>query len=218
LGTKTPKTGMLDKTMDYCVAISSPMCPVLDALERETHLRTLSPQMLSGPYQGKLLQFVSRMIRPKKVLEVGGFTGYASICLADGLDEGGTLHTIEVNDELGWIMRKHFQLAGLEDRVHLYIGDAGAVVPTLDGGFDLVFLDAGKLDYASHYALCLDKMTSGGFMLIDNVLWDGKVAGGDQKDETAVVLRAFNQMVADDPRVENILLPIRDGLMMVQKK
>jgi caffeoyl-CoA O-methyltransferase len=208
---------MQEKTLEYCAQISTDVGPVLHALERETHLRTLSPQMLSGPYQGKLLEMLSWMIRPKKILEVGSFTGYASICLAMGLQEGGHMDTIEVNDELAWIMLKHFEQAGLKERIHIHIGDAAVVIPGLEFGYDLVFLDAGKLDYSLHYELCLEKMLPGGAMLIDNVLWDGKVVSGDLKDETAVALRAFNQMVKDDPRVENILLPIRDGLMLVIK-
>lgn len=208
---------MSDKTLEYCYKLSLPVQAVLNELERETHLRTLSPQMLSGPYQGRLLQMISQMIKPKRVLELGSFTGYASICLAQGLAAGGSLHTIEVNDELEWIMRKYFERAGLSERIHIYIGDAAEWVPKLEGAFDLVFLDAGKLDYNLHYELCLEKMAVGGFMLIDNVLWDGKVAGGDNKDETAVVLRQFNQKVLEDKRVENMLLPIRDGLMLVRK-
>ena len=127
------------------------------------------------------------------------------------------LDTIEVNDELGWLIRSHLQGAGVEEKVRLHLGDAAQIIPTLEAGFDLVFLDAGKLDYAQHYELALAKTRSGGFILADNVLWDGKVAGGDEKDETARVLRDFNDFVQHDPRVENILLPIRDGIMVMRK-
>lgn len=206
-----------DKTLDYCLAHTSDANALLRELERETHLRTLSPQMLSGAYQGMLLRFVSFMIRPRRALEVGALTGYSTICMAEGLADDGLLHTIEINDELGWLIWKYVQRAGLEQKVRLHLGDAADIIPTLDAVFDLVFLDAGKLDYARHYELALAKTRAGGFLLADNVLWDGKVAGGDEKDETARALRAFNKMVQGDPRVENILLPIRDGLMLMRK-
>lgn len=207
-----------EKTFDYCLAYTSKLNPLLAELERETHLRTLSPQMLSGAYQGMLLRFISLMIRPKKVLEIGAFTGYTTICMAEGLADDGLLHTIEANDELGWLIRKYLQKAGLEEKVRLHLGDAAEIVPSLNEVFDLVFLDAGKLDYMTHYELSLAKTRSGGFLLADNVLWDGKVAGGDDKDETARVLRIFNNHVHTDTRVENILLPLRDGIMLVRKK
>lgn len=207
----------IDKTLDYCYAHTSPVDATLLAVERATHLRTLSPQMLSGPYQGMLLHFISRMVRPARALEIGTFTGYSTICIAQGMPDDGVLHTIEVNDELGWLIRSHLENAGVEHKVQLHIGDAARVIPALEGNFDLVFLDAGKLDYAQHYELALTKTRRGGFLLADNVLWDGKVAGSDEKDETARVLRDFNDFIQQDPRVENILLPVRDGLMMMRK-
>ncbi|MCC6281839.1 MAG: O-methyltransferase [Saprospiraceae bacterium] len=207
----------VDKTLDYCYAHTTPVSASLLAVERATHLRTLSPQMLSGPYQGMLLHFISQMIRPVRALEIGTFTGYTTICIAQGMPEDGILHTIEVNDELGWLIRTHLQDAGVDHKVRLHLGDAAQVIPGLEETFDLVFLDAGKLDYARHYELALAKTRSGGFLLADNVLWDGKVAGGDEKDETARVLRGFNDFVQQDPRVENILLPIRDGIMVMRK-
>ena len=207
-----------EKTLEYCAAHTSPVSKVLNLLERETHLRTLSPQMLSGPYQGTLLRLISQMVQPRRALEVGTFTGYASICIAQGLSEDGILHTIEVNDELIWLIRRFVQEAGLAHKIHLHLGDAAHIIPTLDEIFDLVFLDAGKLDYRLHYELSLQKTRPGGFILADNALWDGKVAGHDEKDATAVALRSFNQMVQEDPRVENVLLPVRDGLMVVRKK
>ena len=203
---------------DYYIAHSSPLGAVLQDLERETHLRTISPQMLSGEYQGQLLRFLSLMLRPRRVLEIGTFTGYTAICMAEGLDEEGVLHTIEANDELGWLIQKYVQRAGLEKKIILHLGDAAKVVPTLDEIFDLVFLDAGKLDYPQHYEMALAKMRTGGFLLADNVLWDGKVASGNEKDETARALRAFNDFVQEDERVENLLLPLRDGLMVVRKR
>lgn len=202
--------------LEYCIRHTSAEPDLLKALDRETNLKTLSPQMQSGAYQGTLLRFISHMIRPKRVLEIGTFSGYATLCLAQGLPEGGLLHTIEVNDEMGWIIKKHVQLAGLEHKIRLHFGDAAQIVPVLEESFDLAFLDAGKLDYQLHYELVLPKMRPGGFLLADNVLWDGKVASMDTKDETARVLRDFNDYVQQDPRVENILLPLRDGLMLMR--
>lgn len=174
--------------------------------------------MQSGSYQGVLLKFISQMINPQRILEIGTFSGYSAICLADGLSEDGVLHTIEVNDELAWLIQKYVQLSGFEDKIVLHIGDAKSIIPKLDEIFDLVFIDAGKLEYTTHFEMVLPKVRSGGFILVDNVLWDGKVAGGDQKDETAVSLRAFNDHVHQDDRVENLLLPLRDGLMLIRKK
>lgn len=209
---------MSDPTLEYCQAHTSPVSAILSELERATHLRTLSPQMLSGAYQGTLLRLLSQMIRPRRILEIGTFTGYSTICLAEGLAPDGLLHTIEANDELGGLIREYLLKADVAEKVHLHLGDAAAIIPTLAETFDLVFLDAGKLDYARHYTLALDKMRPGGFLLADNVLWDGKVALGDPQDATAQVLRDFNDMVHLDAWVENILLPVRDGVMVVRKK
>lgn len=208
----------MSDTYEYCQKHTTAPGAVLNALERETHLRTISPQMLSGPYQGQLLRFISLMLRPRRVLEIGSFTGYSTLCLVEGLTNDGLIHTIEANDELAWIIRKYVTQAGMESKVTLHLGDAAVVIPTLNETFDLVFLDAGKLDYPQHYELALAKMRPGGMLLADNVLWDGKVASGNEKDETAVALRAFNDMVQKDDRVENLLLPLRDGLMLVRKK
>lgn len=180
-------------------------------------MNTLAPQMLSGPYQGTLLQFISRMIAPRRILEAGAFTGYGSICLAQGLPEDGQLHAIESDDELATLFHTYIEKAGLTPRVTLHLGDAAVIIPTLDEMFDLVFLDAGKLDYALHYELALAKTRSGGFIIADNVLWHNKVALHDSSDPTAVSLRAFNDLIQQDPRVENIILPIRDGLMVIRK-
>ena len=208
---------MSDNTLDYCFAHTSPLGAALHKLERETHLRTLSPQMLSGQYQGQLLRLFSLMMRPKRVLEIGTFTGYAALCMAEGMAEGGVLHTIEANDEFGWLIRKHIHEAGMEGKIVLHIGDAAQIVPTLNDVFDLVFLDAGKLDYPTHYELALAKMRPGGILLADNVLWDGKVVSGGDRDETDRALRDFNNFVHQDERVENLMLPLRDGLMLVRK-
>lgn len=203
--------------LGYCLHHTTPPSALLHRLERETHLRTLQPQMLSGSFQGRLLQLISQMIRPRRILEIGTFTGYGSICLAQGLPEDGVLHTIEVNDELKPIITAYIEEAGLRDKIILHLGDAATLLPQLTDTFDLVFLDAGKLDYARHYELVLPKIRSGGFLIADNVLWAGKVLG-PENDTTAQVLDTFNAMVQADERVENLLLPLRDGLMLVRKR
>jgi len=206
-----------EKLLQYCLQHSTSEGPLLQALERETNFRTLNPQMLSGPLQGMLLKMFCRMIRPQRVLEIGTFTGYSALCMAQALPEGGRLHTIESDDELAPIIQNYLRKSGLEDRVVLHIGDAAEILPTLEGPFDLVFLDAGKLDYARHYALVFPKLRPGGFLVADNVLWSGKVVD-ESPDATALALHAFNTMIQEDPQVENLLLPLRDGLLLVQKK
>lgn len=208
---------MQNPVFEYCSAHTTPVGPLLGELQRQTHLRTLYPQMLSGPYQGMLLQFISRMIRPERVLEIGTFTGYSAICLAQGLSETGVLHTIESDDELVPLIGQYLDKAGLKENVVLHIGDAADIVPTLDETFDLVFLDAGKLDYLHHYELVLPKIRPGGFLLADNVLWDGQVLR-DKKDATAQALHDFNEFIQADERVDNLLLPLRDGLMLIRKR
>jgi len=173
--------------------------------------------MLSGPLQGRLLTLLSQLLAPKRILEVGTFTGYSGLCLAKGLCEGGVLHTIEANDELAGVIQAFAQQAGLSRQIVLHIGDAAEIIPSLEETFDLIFLDGGKLDYLTHYELALPKLRAGGLLLADNVLWSGKVVL-DAEDETAKALRAFNARVHADERVQNVLLPLRDGLMLVRKK
>lgn len=207
--------GLLD---DYCEAHTTPQTPTLYELERETHLKTLSPQMLSGHLQGQLLAFISKIHRPKTILEIGAFTGYAAICLAQGLQEGGVLHTIEVNVELEYLIRKYIALAGLKDKIELHMGDALEIIPKLEGNFDLVFIDAGKQDYAAFYNLVIGRINPGGLIIADNVLWSGKVVAKDkEQDPDAISLHNFNELVHHDPRVENIMLPIRDGLLIARR-
>lgn len=201
----------------YCEEHTSTPDALLLELERETHLRTLSPQMLSGRLQGQFLRFISLMLRPERVLEVGTFTGYSALCLAAGLPEHGILHTIEANDELAPLIRNYFDRSPHAGRLTLHVGDAADLIPTLEGPFDLVLLDAGKLDYIQHYHMVLPLLQPGGILLADNVLWDGKVVQNEQ-DDTTRALRAFNELVHRDDRVENLLLPLRDGLMMARKK
>ena len=204
--------------LQYCEAHSTPQSEVLYELERETHLKTLAPQMLSGHLQGQLLRFLSRLARPRHALEIGTFTGYGAICIAEGLTEGGQLHNIEANPELEYIIRKYFDKAGLSDRIHLHLGPAEEVLPTLPYPWDFAFIDAAKQDYDWYYEAILDQLRPGGLLLADNVLWSGKVVGRQSGDEDAAALHAFNQKVQADERVENLMLPVRDGLLIVRKK
>jgi predicted O-methyltransferase YrrM len=205
------------RLLAYCQAHSTSPDPLLNELERYTYLHTLHPQMLSGPLQGRFLTLISQIMRPRRILEVGAFTGYSALCLAKGLAEDGVLHTIEVNDELRGILEAFIRKANLQQKIVLHVGDAAEIIPTLEETFDLVFLDAGKMDYLRHYELALPKLRAGGLLLADNVLWNGKTVY-DSEDETARALRAFNEHVQADDRVENLLLPLRDGLMLVRKK
>jgi caffeoyl-CoA O-methyltransferase len=206
-----------DLAHQYAIAHTSPVSATLLELERETNLKTLAPQMISGAYQGKLLEFITYMIRPNQVLEIGTFTGYASLCIAEGLPVDGKLHTIEVDEELALFIDKYKKKAGFGDKIVHYTGDAAQIIPTINEKFDLVFMDAGKLDYSNHYELALSKTNSGGYILADNVLWDSKVFSED-KDPTTIALRLFNDFVQNDPRVENFFLPLRDGLLIIRKK
>ncbi len=201
----------------YCENHSSPADPILYELERETHLKTLAPQMMCGAFQGQLLYMLSSMIQATSILEVGVFTGYASICMARGMAPGGKLHAIEVNKELEYLIRKYIKKADLESAIDLHIGDAKKIIPTLETTFDMVFIDAGKRDNGFYYELLMERLRPGGLLLVDNVLWSGKVVTGEQDADTRAI-DAFNKKVVADERVENVLLPIRDGLIVIRKK
>ena len=201
----------------YCETHSTDPNPVLRELERETHLKTLAPQMMSGPLQGQVLRLFSQLQQGQLYLEIGTFTGYAALCIAGGMPTGAVLHTIEVNKELEYIIRKYIKRAKYEDRIRLHIGNAQDIIPMINGDFDLVFIDAGKQHNTLYYELTLDRTKSGGILLIDNVLWSGKVLE-EHKDKDTEMIDSFNKKVQGDDRVENVLLPIRDGLMVVIKK
>ena len=207
----------LKDVFQYCINSSSPQDGVLDALERETHLTTVTPQMIAGPYQGKLLQMLSQVIQPQHALEIGTFTGYAAICIARGLSKNGILDTIEVNPEREEIIRKYLTMAGVEEHVRLHIGNALDIIPELKEQYQLIFIDAGKKDNATYYGLTLDLLTPGGIMLIDNVLWGGKVIQ-DPNDKDAIHIIKFNKMVVADQRVECVMLPVLDGMTLIRKK
>ncbi|WP_163709359.1 O-methyltransferase [Mangrovibacterium lignilyticum] len=205
----------LDK---YILEHSSPEDPVLYELDRETNISILRPRMLSGHIQGMLLTMLSHMIQPKRILEIGTFTGYSAICLAKGLSEDGKLHTIELNDELEWIASKYIEKAGLHNQIVQHIGDACEIIPTLAETFDFVFLDGNKREYSRYYDLVFDQVSPGGYILADNILWDGKVVEKvDPRDEQTIGILEFNQKVKDDARVSQVILPLRDGLMLIRK-
>jgi caffeoyl-CoA O-methyltransferase len=191
---------------------------VLQKLSRETYAKVLMPQMLSGHIQGRFLKMISCMVSPSQVLEVGTFTGYSSICLAGGLKEGGMVHTIDINEELHPMVMRYIKEAGMENKIKTYVGNALTIIPTIDQTFDLVFIDADKTNYSKYYELAIPKLRTGGFIVADNVLWSGKVTESVQKsDEETRAIMAYNDMVTRDPRVENVLVPIRDGLMIARK-
>lgn len=202
---------------EYLEQHTTPMDEVLHELYRETHLHAMNPRMASGPVQGRFLQLLCQLMQPKKVLEIGTFTGFATICMARGMASDGLLTTIEANEEYEGIIRKYLAKAAVADRVRLIIGDAKEVIPTLEGGFDLVFIDADKISYPSYYDLMIEKLNPGGVVLADNVLWEGKVLNVGTKERDTKAIQAFNDKVQNDPRVENVLLPLRDGLMMIRK-
>lgn len=190
---------------------------VLKELSRETHLKVLNPRMLSGQLQGRILSLFSRLIKPQKILEIGTYTGYSSICLSEGLAKEGTLITIDYNEELENMVRKYFEKAGISSQVDFRIGNALDILPELESGFDLVFIDADKENYVNYYHQIIDKVNSNGLIIADNVLWSGKVIDEDVNDKDTVTLREYVRLVKDDTRVKPLLLPVRDGLMIAQK-
>jgi caffeoyl-CoA O-methyltransferase len=211
---------MIPKAIDnYAAAHTSPESPLLAQLNRETHAGVLQPRMLSGHLQGRLLSMFSKMICPRRILEIGTYTGYSALCLAEGLSDDGQLVTIDINEELEDFTRNFFEKSAFSEKIQYKIGDALQIIPTLDDIFDLVFIDAHKPSYGKYYDLIFNKVRSGGIIIADNVLWSGKVATNNQKiDKDTQYLLDFNQKLHNDPRTENMLLPIRDGLMVAIKK
>ena len=203
---------------DYIEAHTEPEPEILTELSRATHRKILRPRMLSGNMQGQFLKMLCRMNKAHRVLEIGTFTGYASIAMAMGLEEGGVLHTIDINDEIEEFTRTYIARSGLADRIVFHIGDACEVIPRLTERFDLVFIDADKRLYPEYYRLVFDKVVPGGIIVADDVLWDGKVLEPDSRDAQTRGILEFNELVQRDDRVENILLPVRHGLMVIRKK
>jgi predicted O-methyltransferase YrrM len=207
-----------EKLEKYMEQHSKPETETLKKLNRETYSKIIMPQMLSGHIQGLFLKAISAMIKPKHVLEIGTFTGYSSICLAEGLQEGGLVHTIDINEELLPMVKRYVSEAGLEKKVKTYTGNALELIPKMNDVFDLVFIDADKKNYVNYYNLVFDKVRKGGFILADNVLWSGKVIEKVKKsDEETMGIMNYNEMITKDERVENVIIPMRDGVMIARK-
>jgi predicted O-methyltransferase YrrM len=202
----------------YACDYSTEESLVLAQLNRETHLKVNLPIMLSGHLQGKVLEFISHMIQPKQVLEIGTYTGYSAICLAAGLKENGVLHTIDINEELYDMCQTYFEKAGLSEKIIQHIGHAADIIPRIDCIFDLVFIDADKQNYHLYYDLVIDRLPIGAYILADNVLYDGEVLlAHEEQSKNAKAIQAFNEKIRADKRVIQVLLPIRDGLLLMKK-
>jgi predicted O-methyltransferase YrrM len=191
---------------------------LLQKINRETYAKVLTPRMLAGHLQGRVLSMLSNMIQPDSVLEIGTYTGYSAICLTEGLAPEGVLHTIDVNEELEEVVRGYFKEAGIEEQVRYVLGNAMDIIPEIKGSFDLVFIDADKENYANYFDMVIGRVSQGGYIIADNVLWSGKVLDDPQTmDEDTRALLDFSQKIQADQRVENVLLPIRDGIMIMRK-
>lgn len=190
---------------------------ILAQLSRDTHRKVLRPRMLSGNMQGQFLKMLCKMIKAERVLEIGTYTGYSAISMVMGM-ERGVLDTIDINDEIEDFTREYIERSGFCERIHFHIGDACEIIPTLDGMFDLVFIDADKRQYAEYYRLVIDRVRSGGLIVADDVLWDGKVVDSKSQDAQTRGILEFNDWVQEDSRVENIMFPVRHGLMLIRKK
>ncbi|MBL4861806.1 MAG: class I SAM-dependent methyltransferase [Crocinitomicaceae bacterium] len=207
------------KLDDYVCAHTENEPELLYALNRETNMNVLRPRMLSGHFQGRVLSMLSHMIQPKDVLEIGTYTGYSALCFAEGLADGGEILTIDKNEELEDLVKSFVDKSEYKDKIKVLIGDAIEIIPELKREFDLVFIDADKSNYVNYYNLVFDKVRKGGYIIVDNVLWSGKVMEEVAEDDADTkVLVELNQMIHEDDRVQEILLPIRDGLMVVRKK
>ncbi len=208
-----------DALDEYAVNHTQAEPELLSRLSRETHQKVLQPRMLSGHYQGRLLSMLSKIIKPKTILEVGTYTGYSALCLAEGLQQDGELHTIDINEELVDLQKKYFELSEFKDQIQAHLGNALTIIPRLNLKFDLVFIDADKPNYPEYFDLIINKINSGGILLTDNVLWSGKVIEEiKEDDESTKALVIYNKMIAEDARLETILLPIRDGLSITRVK
>ncbi len=202
-----------EKIDEYVVDNSQKEPQILQELTKETWQRVLNPRMLSGAFQGRILSMISKIINPKDILEIGTYTGYSAICIAEGISNEATIDTIDKNEELEDIQNKYFKKSGFRDQIKQHIGNALEIIPTLDKKFDLVFIDADKSNYCNYFNLVIGKMKKGGIILSDNVLWSGKVVEKlDKKDIDTKALLEYNRLLNSDPRVETVLLPIRDGL------
>ena len=200
----------------YLESNASAEDPILAELSRETFLKIQMPQMLSGHVQGLFLENISRMIVPHRILEIGTFTGYSTICLAKGLADDGIIYTLDINEELEPLFSKYFSLSGLVEKIKFIPGNALKTIPAIDEQFDIVFIDADKMNYINYYDLIIDKVRPGGYILTDNVLWSGKVME-EKKDKETELIHQFNMKLAADPRIQNLIIPIRDGINLARK-
>lgn len=205
------------KLEQYLLDHSTPEDPVLEDLYRQTHIRFVNPNMATGHLQGKFLEFISLMIAPKSILEIGTYTGYSAICLAKGLKPGGKLITVEINDELTAFSNSFFCRAGIESKITQLTGKAQDIIPGLDCMFDLIYIDGDKREYIDYYRLIIDKVKPKGFILADNVLWGGKVLEKETIDQQARGIIEFNEMIKKQNDIETVILPVRDGLMLIRK-
>ncbi|MGJ8745878.1 O-methyltransferase [Polaribacter sp.] len=204
---------------NYVVEHSQQEPKILKELSRETWQKVLNPRMLSGAFQGRILSMISKLIQPKNILEIGTYTGYSALCLAEGLNANGKIFTIDKNEELETLQNKYFEKSGYSNKIEQFVGNAIEIIPEIDTKFDLVFIDADKSNYINYFHLIIDKMNSGGIILSDNVLWSGKVVEKlDPKDNDTKVLLAYNKLLNSDDRIESVLLPIRDGLTISRVK
>ena len=204
-----------EKIDDYVVEHSQQEPEILKELTKETWQKVLNPRMLSGAFQGRVLSMISKIIQPKNILEVGTYTGYSALCFAEGLQHRGKIFTIDKNEELETLQNKFFDKSGYRDQIIQFVGNALEIIPTIDETFDLVFIDADRANYINYFHLIIDKMNPGGMILSDNVLWSGKVVEKlDRKDTDTKALLAYNKLINEDPRIETVLLPIRDGLTL----
>jgi caffeoyl-CoA O-methyltransferase len=207
----------LDKNLEAYVQQHSQQEPeLLQQLARETHLKVLQPRMLSGAYQGRLLALITKLISPKRILEIGTFTGYSALCMAEGLQSDGRIDTIDIDEELTDMQRRYFDTSGYGHQIVQHLGNAADIIPSLKGTFDMAFIDADKEQYPLYFDLIIDRIQTGGLIIADNVLWSGKVIS-KATDEATTALKQFNKKVAEDSRVETLLLPIRDGLTLLRK-
>jgi predicted O-methyltransferase YrrM len=202
---------------NYVCAHTIEESELLKRINRETHLEVLQPRMLSGHFQGRVLSMFSKMIQPECILEIGTYTGYSALCLAEGLKEKGKLITIDINEELENRVRNYFQSSDFKEQIDYRIGDAIKIIPQITEQFDIVFIDADKMNYINYYEMVFSKVKIGGYIIADNVLWSGKVADESKNDKETELLRAYNLLIYRDERVENVLFPIRDGLMIARK-
>lgn len=204
---------------DYCKEHTSKESEALRYIDRQTHLRFLKPNMISGNWQGNLLKILSLLVQPKNMLEIGTFTAYATLCLADGLAEGGVVHTIEKDVILEEFILSTIEKYGYEDRIKLHIGNAMEIIDQIEGDFDLIFIDADKANYPAYFEKCVSRLRSGGLIIADNILWYGKVVlPVKDSDKETKAIKLFNETVSKDSRFDSLILPIRDGIMVARKK